>query len=340
MNPFTYSSPTDLPSALDLLGKQWGTTEILAGGTDLLALLKDDVVAPSQLVNIKKVGDLDSMTIDANKGLQAGCLVTLDELARDKRVAQLYPALAMALNDAASPQIRNMATLGGNLCQRPRCWYFRNGYGLLALDANGESLVLKGDNRYHAILGNAGPAYFVSPSTIAPVLVALGATIEIAGPKGSRSIPLEEFYRIPQKQGHLEHDLGADEIVAFVNLPPPGPNSSSAYYEVRQKHGFDWPAATATVSLITKQKKIVKASVVLGSVAPIPWRSKEAESGLSGQVVNEDVATAASHAALQAAHNLGQNGYKIQIARVALRRAILQAAGLPVPPPHPSKVPS
>jgi xanthine dehydrogenase YagS FAD-binding subunit len=340
VNAFTYTSPPALQSALHLLSKGSGKAALLAGGTDLLALLKDDIVAPAQLINIKGIRSLHTLKIDRRTGLRAGCLTTLNELAGNKQINALYPALAVALADAASPQIRNMATLGGNLCQRPRCWYFRNGYGLLALDASGKSLVLKGDNRYHAILGNAGPAYFVSPSTIAPVLVALGATIEIAGPKGSRSIALEEFYRIPQKQGHLEHDLGADEIVAFVNLPPPSPNSSSAYYEVRQKHGFDWPAATATVSLITKQKKIVKASVVLGSVAPIPWRSKEAESALSGQAVNEELATAASQAALQAAHNLGQNGYKIQIARVALRRAILQAAGLPVPPPHPSEVPS
>jgi xanthine dehydrogenase YagS FAD-binding subunit len=339
VNAFTYTSPPALQSALQLLRKGSGKAALLAGGTDLLALLKDDIVAPSQLINIKGIRSLHTLKIDRRTGLRAGCLTTLNELASNKQILALYPALAMALGDAASPQIRNMATLGGNLCQRPRCWYFRNGYGLLALDARGKSLVLKGDNRYHAILGNAGPAYFVSPSTIAPVLVALGATIEIAGPKGSRSVALEEFYRIPQKQDHREHDLGTDEIVAFVNLPPPSPNSLSAYYEVRQKHGFDWPAATATVSLVTKDKKIAKASVVLGSVAPIPWRSKEAESALSGQVVNEDVATAASQAALQAAHNLGQNGYKIQIARVALRRAILQAAGLPVPPPHPSKVP-
>ena len=340
MNAFTYTSPPALQSALQLLRKGSGKAALLAGGTDLLALMKDDIVAPSQLINIKGIRSLHTLKIDRRTGLRAGCLITLNELAGNKQLLSLYPALALALGDAASPQIRNMATLGGNLCQRPRCWYFRNGYGLLALDASGKSLVLKGDNRYHAILGNAGPAYFVSPSTIAPVLVALGATVEIAGPKGSRSIALEEFYRIPQKQGDPEHALGTDEIVAFVNLPPPGPNSSTAYYEVRQKHGFDWPAATATVSLVTKNKKIAKASVVLGSVAPIPWRSKEAESALGGQVVNEAVATAASGAALQAARNLGQNGYKIQIARVALRRAILQAAGLPVPPPHPSQVPS
>jgi len=334
MNPFTYSSPADLPSALDLLGKQWGRTEILAGGTDLLALLKDDIVTPSQLVNIKKVGDLDSLTVDANKGLQAGCLVTLDELARDKRVAQLYPALAMALTDAASPQIRNMATLGGNLCQRPRCWYFRNGYGLLALDANGESLVLKGDNRYHAILGNTGPAYFVSPSTIAPVLVALGANIDIAGPKGSRSISLEQFYTIPQKPGEREHDLAPNEMVIRMNLPPPAAGSSTAYYEVRQKHGFDWPVATATVSLQKKGDNVTAASVVLGHVAPVPWRSKEAEAALIGKVIDDQVATDASSAALQPARNLGQNGYKIQVARVALKRAILAAAGAMIPSIH------
>ena len=340
MNAFTYTSPTDLSSALSLLGKSWGTTEVLAGGTDLLALLKDDVLAPSQLVNIKGIGTLHSLKNDKKTGLRAGCLIKLDELARNEQIGKLYPTLAMALGDAASPQIRNMATLGGNLCQRPRCWYFRNGYGLLALDANGQSLVLKGDNRYHAILGDGGPAYFVSPSTIAPVLVALGASIDIAGSKGIRSVPLESFYRIPQKQGQREHDLSPDEILVFVNLPPPSPGSSTSYYEVRQKHGFDWPAATATVSLITKNKKVTSASVVLGHVAPIPWRSKEAEAALIGKVIDEDVAAAASQVALQPSRNLGQNGYKIQIARVALRRAIMQASGIVAPPPHPKGVQS
>jgi xanthine dehydrogenase YagS FAD-binding subunit len=171
-------------------------------------------------------------------------------------------------------------------------------------------------------------------------LVALNARIDIAGPKGTRSIPLESFYRIPQKQGDREHDLHPNEIVAFVKLPPPSPGSSTAYYEVRQKHGFDWPAATATVSLTTNNKKVIKASVVLGHVAPIPWRSKEAEAALIGKVIDEDVAVAASKAALQPSRSLGQNGYKIQIARVALCRAIMQASGMTVPPPHPTGVQS
>jgi xanthine dehydrogenase YagS FAD-binding subunit len=338
MKAFTYMSPTNLPSVLGLLESIEGPTAILAGGTDLLALMKDDVVTPSRLVNIKRVTGLQKLTVDKKTGLHAGCLMKLDDLATNAKVGKLYPALATALGDAASPQIRNMATIGGNLCQRPRCWYFRNGYGLLALDKSGKSLVLKGDNRYHAVLGNSGPAYFVSPSTIAPVLIALGATIGIKGPKGSRSIPLESFYVIPRKVGQREHHLQPNEVVVSLTVPPPPPGISTAYYEVRQKHGFDWPAATATVSLVIKHKTVVTASVVLGHVAPIPWRAKEAEAALVGKVVSKGAAIAASQAALQPARSLGQNGYKIQIAQVALSRAIQQAAGIAVPPPHPAGV--
>src|SRR6266480_8113652 len=186
MNPFVYLSPADQDSAVALLENQWGNTEILAGGTDLIALMKDDIVTPSRVLNIKKIAALNTLAVDRKAGLQAGCLVRLDQIARDAGVQQLYPALARAIADAASPQIRNMATIGGNLCQRPRCWYYRAGFGLFAKDQNGQSLVPAGDNRYHAILGNSGPAYFVSPSTLAPLLIALGATVRLAGPKGRR----------------------------------------------------------------------------------------------------------------------------------------------------------
>jgi xanthine dehydrogenase YagS FAD-binding subunit len=336
MIPFSYLSPNNLAGALATLPKKWGQTELLAGGTDLLALLKDEIVTPSCLVNIKKISGLGKLECDSKVGLTAGCLVRLNTLATDSRVGKMYPVLCEAIGDAASPQIRNMATIGGNLCQRPRCWYFRNGYGLLALDANGNSLVLNGDNRYHAILGNSGPAYFVSPSTIVPVLVTLGAQVTIAGQAGKRTIPLESFYRIPQKEGEREHDLAPNEIVMQLRIPPISRGARMAYYEVRQKHGFDWPAATATVLLAMKGRKVATACVVLGHVAPVPWRAKEAEAMLVGKKIDEKVADAAAIAALQPARSLGQNGYKIPIARVALRRAILQAAGTPVPPPHPA----
>ena len=154
MNSFEYASPSSLPDALGLLRPTWGSAEILAGGTDLVALMKDYVVTPSRLVNIKKIAGIGNVTLVHKKELRIGALVTLDQLAKHPLVTKHYPTLALAIGDAASPQIRHRATLGGNLCQRPRCWYFRNGYGLLALDTAGQSLVLKGDNRYHAILGN------------------------------------------------------------------------------------------------------------------------------------------------------------------------------------------
>jgi xanthine dehydrogenase YagS FAD-binding subunit len=334
MQPFEYVSPPTLEAATGLLGTTWGQTEILAGGTDLLALMKDDVVTPSRLVNIKKFAGLSDVAVDG-QGLHVGVLVTLDRLAKDAAVQGQYPVLATALADAASPQIRNMATLGGNLCQRPRCWYFRNGYGLLATDAAGHSLVRGGDNRYHAVLGNTGTALFVSPSTIAPVLIALGANVTIQGPTGARTTALEQFYRTPQSAQEREHDLQPQEIVTHVHIPPAG-ISSGAYYEVRQKHAFDWPVATATVVLAMSNGKVDRASVVLGHVAPTPWRASEAEDALRGQKIDAALAEAASRAAVKTATSLGQNGYKITVARVCVKRAILRAAGFEVPAPHPS----
>src|SRR5512146_970579 len=266
-------------------------TAILAGGSDLLALMKDEVVTPKRLVNIKDIPDLHA--VKSIKGETViGSLKTLGDLAEIPGWDKHFPALYEALNDAASPQIRNVATIGGNLCQRPRCWYFRNGMGLLPKDTNGESLVLKGDNRFHAILGNEGPAYFVSPSTIAPVLVAYGARVRLLGPKGAREVELEKFYRIPTTEGAREHDLEANEIVTEIVIPALE-GAKTGYYEVRQKEAFDWPLATAAVALTMNGDTVKSARVVLGHVAPIPWVSKEAADALVGKAINEKTAMAA-----------------------------------------------
>src|SRR5260370_25358599 len=184
---------------------------MLAGGTDLVSLMKDDITTPHRLVNIKGIKELRGVNLGKDL-VSIGALTTLAEIADDATLKKQYPALAEVANDAASPQIRNLATLGGNLCQRPRCWYFRSGHGLLA-QKDGKSLVLQGDNRYHAILGNDGPAYFVSPSTIAPVLIAYGATVRILGSRGAREIALEKFFVIPKDDQQREHDLLPNEIV-------------------------------------------------------------------------------------------------------------------------------
>lgn len=325
MRPFEYASPQTTSQAVGLLGASWGNTEVLAGGTDLLALMKDDVVHPRRLVNIKEVSELHGTSVGP-QGFRIGALSTLEELADNGDVKVNYPALADALSEAASPQIRNMATLGGNLCQRPRCWYFRGGFGLLPKDASGKDLIAAGDNRYHAIFGNDGPAKFVTPSTIVPTLIAYGATIRLTGPKGKRELPLEKFYVVPKANGEREHDLRPNEIVTEIVLPH-ADGLKVAHYEVRQKQAFDWPLAVAAVALHMNGDNVQSARVIMGHVAPVPWISSGAAAALTGKAVSDDVAKAAADAAVQRATPLSQNAYKVQLARVAVKRAILKAAG-------------
>ena len=325
MRPFEYASPTTKEQAVGLLGTSWGQAEVLAGGTDLLSLMKDDVVHPKRLVNIKEIWELRGIT-SSTKGLRIGALTTLGDLADHAEVIQNYPALADAVNEAASPQIRNQATLGGNLSQRPRCWYFRGGFGLLPKDASGKDLVSDGENRFHAILGNEGPAKFVSPSTIVPTLIAYGASIRIVGPKGTRDLLLEKYFLIPKMASEREHDLRPNEIISEVLIPAPD-GVRAAHYELRQKQLFDWPLAVAAVALKMNGTTVQSARVVMGYVAPVPWISAEAGQALAGKTISEDVAKAAADAALQNAKPLRHNAYKVQMARVAVKRAILKAAG-------------
>ncbi|HTD21981.1 MAG TPA: FAD binding domain-containing protein [Terriglobales bacterium] len=327
MRAFDFATPTSKDQVSGLLGDKWGDVEILAGGTDLISLMKDDVTTPHRLVNIKGIKELRGVSV-LRDGLRIGALMTLAEIAEDAKIKQAYPVLAEAANDAASPQIRNIATIGGNLCQRPRCWYFRSGHGLLAQGADGKSLVLEGDNRYHAILGNDGPAYFVSPSTVAPVLIAYQAKVRIQGSKATREVALENFFVIPKSEQEREHDLKPNEIVTEIVLPGKGPGSiHSAAYEVRQKVAFDWPYATAAVALTMNGGTVSSARVVLGHVAPVPWLSTEAAEALIGKKITAETADAAAKAAVAKAKSLGRNAEKIMLARVAVKRAILKAGG-------------
>jgi xanthine dehydrogenase YagS FAD-binding subunit len=287
--------------------------------------MKEDIVHPKRLVNIKGIKDLDGVSAGA-QGLRIGALTKLGDLADNVNVVKDYPALADALNEAASPQIRNMATIGGNLCQRPRCWYFRGGFGLLPKDESGKDLVAGGENRYHAILGNDGPAKFVSPSTIVPALIAYRAKILLVGPKGKRELPLEKFYVTPKTDAEREHDLRPNEIVAEIILPPAN-GVSAAHYEIRQKAAFDWPLAVTAVALQMNGSTVRSARIVMGYVAPVPWISAEGEQALVGKTVSEETAKACAEAALANAKPLSHNAYKIQLARVAVHRAILKASG-------------
>jgi xanthine dehydrogenase YagS FAD-binding subunit len=325
MRPFEYATPTTKEQAVSLLATQWGQAEVLAGGTDLLSLMKDDIVRPKRLVSLQQIQGLDGSA--SNGELQLSPVRTLGELVNDAHLIKDYPALIEAIDEAASPQIRNMATLGGNLCQRPRCWYFRGGFGLLPKNESGQDLVRAGNNRYHAILGNDGPAKFISPSSIVPALVAYGAKIQLFGPKGTRELALENFYIIPKTEGEREHDLKPNEILTRVILPPADKNLKVAHYEIRQKAAFDWPLAVAAVALRMDGTRIQQARVVMGHVAPVPWISVDAANVLTSENYSADLAGQAADAAVAKAAPLSQNAYKVQLARVAVKRAIVKATG-------------
>ena len=325
MEAFEYAQPANAREAVSLLAQGSGEAQVLAGGSDLLALMKDYVAAPKRLVSLRSARDLGGVHYSPAQGLRIGAMVTIDELGANADVRRHYPGLFQAAEEIGSPQIRNVGTVGGNLCQRPRCWYYRSGFGLLAMH-EGKPLVPNGDNRYHAILGNSGPAYFVAPSSLGPMLIALGAKVRLLGPQGQRDLPLEEFFVTPKAEGEREHALAGNEIITEVVVPPA--KGRSAFYELKQKAQFDWPLVTAAVVLQMDGRTVRTARVVLGHVAPVPWSSPEAEQSLNGKTVSAEVAEEAGKAAVAKATPLSGNAYKVTLTRVTVKRAVLRAGGV------------
>ena len=323
MEAFEYASPNTTRDALQLLGSQWGEIEILAGGTDLISAMKDRITTPKRVVSLKKIKGLNRIEFSERSGLRVGALVTIQEILDNQMVREHYPALREAADGIRGEQMRHMGTAGGELLQRPRCWYFRNGYGQLA-EYQGKSLVPDGQNRYHAILGNSGPAYFVNASSLAPALIALGGKVRLHGPDGEREVELGKFYTTPTKEGEREYVIKPNEILTEILVPPPH-GLRMAVYEVREKTALDWPLVAAAVVLHMEGRTVKGARVVMGHVAPVPWPSPEAEQAIEGKTVTEEVAEEAGKAAVSKATPLSQNGYKVRLAQVAVKRAILSA---------------
>lgn len=327
MEAFEYASPASVQEAVALLGTKWEDAAPLAGGTDLLNVMKDYVYNPKRVVNIKGIKELSGIQKTAN-GVRIGATTTIDELMQNAAIKADYPSLFQAAQGIHSMQIRNMGTVGGDLCQRPRCWYFRGGHGLLGQDANGKSLVTEGENRYHAIFGG-GPAYFVSASSFGPALAALGASVKLTGPSGSREVALDKFFVVPQNGAAREIALLPNEILTEITIPS-ARNRKNATYEVRHREAIDWPLATASVALDMNGNRVNTAKIRLGHVAPTPWTATQAEKALAGTTISPEVAEQAAQAAVADAKPLSQNGYKVQLTRVAVKRALLTAAGLQV----------
>jgi xanthine dehydrogenase YagS FAD-binding subunit len=320
MKSFEYAAPKSLKEATALLGEQWGETEILAGGTDLLTSLKQEIISPKRVVSLKKISDLRGIKSEKN-ALRIGAMTSLSELIANKAVQQNFPSLVTATQNIASPQILAMGTVGGDLCQRPRCWYFRNGHGVLGKH-DGASLVRDGDNRYHAIFGTDGPALFVSASSLGPALVALGATLIAEGPKGkTRQIAAKDFFHAPKSENERETALKPNEVLTEISIPVKG--LKNATYEVRHRYGLDWPYVTATVAFAEKNGSVSDSRVVLGHVAATPWSAASAAKVLDGARLDESAASKCADAAVEGAKPLSRNEYKVQLVKAAVKRAVL-----------------
>jgi xanthine dehydrogenase YagS FAD-binding subunit len=307
---FSYVRPTTLAQAIGQLGAP--DVKVLAGGTDLLGCLRDRVHDAKTVVSLTRVAELRGIT-DAGAGLRIGALTTIAEVARHPVVNEKYGALARAAAAVGSPQLRNQGTIGGNLCQRPRCWYFRGDFPCVRKGGD-TCFAMEGESQYHCILGGSS-CLMVHPSDTATALVALGARATIAGPGGRRTVPLESFFVLPEQDTTKENVLGAGDILTEVVIPAPPAGFASTYRKVRARGAWDFALASLAVALSFKQGKVDTARVILGAAAPIPWRAAEAEKVLAGSRLDQKTIGLAAAAAVKGAVPLKQNAYKVAMFR-------------------------
>lgn len=326
MKAFANVNPKDLTHAVSLLrqARSSGTAAAIAGGgSDLLGMIKEALVAPDLLVNLKNVSGLDRVESQSD-GVRIGGLATLEAISRHSIIRSRYATLAEAAADVATPQIRTVATLAGNICQRPWCWYFRGGFP--CLKRGGQMCYASaGENQFHAIFGG-GPSYIVHPSDAAPALVALGARFRVVGPAGERVVPATEFFILPRQDVLRENVLQPDEVLAEVWLPPVSPQTRSTYVKVMDREA--WTHAVISVAVVMEMSAGVcrSASVVLGGVAPIPWRLPRVDQMLAGQRLTPELAVQAGEAAVAGARPLAKNGYKVPMTRALVRRTLIAMA--------------
>jgi xanthine dehydrogenase YagS FAD-binding subunit len=326
MKSFANSNARDLQHAVTLAQQtrqQGHAAAFVGGGSDLLALVKERIVGPDVLVNLKTIKGLDQVK-PANDGVNIGGLITLDALSRHDLIRTRYTVLAEAAETVATPQIRNVGTLAGNVCQRPWCWYFRNGFPCYKNGGN-TCFSFVGENQFHAIFGG-GPSYIVHPSDTAVALLALDAKFRIAGPSGERILPAAEFFALPQQNPARENVLAPDEALAEIQVPVTRMGTRSTYHKIMDREAWTHAVVSAAVVLEMDKQVCRSARVVLGGVAPIPWRLPKVEQMLAGQRINEALAAKAAETALEGAKPLAKNAYKVPLTKGVVRRTLLELA--------------
>lgn len=325
MKAFTNRNPRDLHEAVALLAQthqQGRSASIVGGGSDLLGMVKEHLVQPDVLVNLRAIPGLDRIEMQGGGKLKIGGLTTLDTIARDQRIRTQYTVLAEAAENVATPQIRNVGTIAGNVSQRPWCWYYRNGFPCLKNGGN-TCFSANGENQFHAIFGG-GPSYIVHPSDTAPALLALDAEFHITGPTGERTVPAKDFFQLPRVDATRENVLGKEDILTAITLPAPRPGTRGTYHKILDREAWTHAVVSAAVVLETDNNKLChSARVVLGGVAPIPWRLPKVEAMLTGQRITPELAAKAAEASVEGARPLAKNKYKIPLTKGVVRRTLV-----------------
>ncbi len=334
MKPFAFARPASIAETVALLDDRTEASAngsaVLAGGTDLLTLMKADLSAPERLIDIKRLAELDNRIEETPEGLTIGALVTLSQLEEDPRIQSLVPALAEAAALAATPQLRHMATIGGNLLQRPRCWYFRNPRITCWLKSGGDCPAREGENQLHAIF-DVSPCVAVHPSDPATALLALDASVRLHSAAGERDMPLGDLLAPPTDERRSETVIRGDELIVSIRIPSPASGSRGTYLKAMDRKVWTFALVGVAATIRMEENRIAEARLVLGGVAPVPRRAESAEHVLTGAEISDEVIVRAAEAALDGAEQLSHNGYKIPLAKALVRRALRRLTAPPLP---------
>jgi xanthine dehydrogenase YagS FAD-binding subunit len=325
MHPFTLERPRDLDAALALraqAGRNDAPAEYIAGGTDMVQLLQEYVRRPDRLVSL--AGLLEDRIEVGPQGLRLGAAATMADVAAHPDVIEQFPVICEALLNSASPQVRNQATMGGNLLQRPRCPYFRDiGYEACNRRAPGSGCsAMTGVNRWHAVLGTSDHCIAANASDLAVALVALDTAVEVVGPGGRRMMPLDEFYRLPGDAPHIATVLEPGELITAIAVPASPAARRSHYLKVRDRAAFEFALVSAAVALDMDGTRIRQARIALGGVGTKPWRVPRVEAALAGATLDPAVLRPAAALAAEGAHGRGHNDFKIELMQRAIVRAV------------------
>ena len=321
MKHFKIAQPQAIEQVTSLLSETGKNICLMAGGIDLLDELKGEIIQPEVVVDLKSIPDLAYIK-EEKDAVRVGAMTTVAELAENPLIKNKYPGLGEAALSLASPQLRNVGTVGGNICQRPRCWYYRDPQTVCRKKGGSRCFASKGKNKYHAILGG-GICHIVHPSDLAPSLISLGADVVISSPKRDKAIPLEDFFILPRVNIGKENILEPGEVVKEIKIPQKKNGEKSSYYKLKERGTWDFAIASAAVGGVVSGGIFKDVRVVLGGVAPIPWRAKKAEGIIKGNKVTESLLRQAVREELKDAKPLEENGYKKELAEVAVCRAAL-----------------